>query len=66
MRAMRRGTGPWPFPLRTTLMAYDSGKRLLLYALANFAALRAWNAAPVYQQAIAVIGRQIDGASALR
>ena len=28
---------------------------------ANFAALQAWNAAPVYQQAIAVIGRQIDG-----
>jgi membrane-bound lytic murein transglycosylase B len=27
----------------------------------NFAALQAWNAAPVYQQAIAVIGRQIDG-----
>jgi membrane-bound lytic murein transglycosylase B len=29
---------------------------------ANFAALQAWNAAPVYEQAIAVIGRQIDGA----
>ncbi len=28
---------------------------------ANFAALQAWNAATVYQQAIAVIGRQIDG-----
>jgi hypothetical protein len=28
---------------------------------ANFAALQAWNAAQVYQQAIAVIGRQIDG-----
>ena len=28
---------------------------------ANFAALQAWNAAPVYEQAIAVIGRQIDG-----
>ncbi len=27
----------------------------------NFAALQAWNAAPVYEQAIAVIGRQIDG-----
>jgi membrane-bound lytic murein transglycosylase B len=27
----------------------------------NFAALQAWNAAPVYQQAIAVISRQIDG-----
>ena len=36
---------------------------------ANFAALQAWNAAPVYQQAIAIIGRQIDGGggtSALR
>jgi membrane-bound lytic murein transglycosylase B len=29
---------------------------------ANFAAIQAWNAAPVYQQAIALIGRQIDGA----
>jgi membrane-bound lytic murein transglycosylase B len=28
---------------------------------ANFAALQAWNAAPVYQRAIAIIGRQIDG-----
>jgi membrane-bound lytic murein transglycosylase B len=28
---------------------------------ANFAAIQAWNAAPVYQRAIAVIGRQIDG-----
>jgi membrane-bound lytic murein transglycosylase B len=28
---------------------------------ANFAALQAWNAAPVYQQAFAVVGRQIDG-----
>jgi membrane-bound lytic murein transglycosylase B len=36
---------------------------------ANFAALQAWNAAPVYQQAIAVIGREIDegeGTSAAR
>jgi membrane-bound lytic murein transglycosylase B len=29
---------------------------------ANFGALQAWNAAPVYQRAIAVIGQQIDGA----
>src|SRR6478672_3231449 len=28
---------------------------------ANFAAIQAWNAAPVYQRAIAFIGRQIDG-----
>jgi membrane-bound lytic murein transglycosylase B len=28
---------------------------------ANFGAIRAWNAAPVYQQAIALIGGQIDG-----
>src|SRR5215467_138975 len=28
---------------------------------ANFAAIQAWNAAPVYQRAIALIGRQIDG-----
>ncbi len=28
----------------------------------NFAAIQAWNAAPVYEQAIAVVGRQIDGA----
>src|SRR6185437_17076254 len=27
---------------------------------ANFAALQAWNAAPVYQQAIALVGRKID------
>jgi membrane-bound lytic murein transglycosylase B len=27
---------------------------------ANFAALQAWNAATVYQQAIAIVGRQID------
>jgi membrane-bound lytic murein transglycosylase B len=27
---------------------------------ANFAAIQAWNAAPVYQRAIAIIGRQID------
>jgi membrane-bound lytic murein transglycosylase B len=27
---------------------------------ANFAAIQAWNAAPVYQRAIALIGRQID------
>jgi membrane-bound lytic murein transglycosylase B len=33
---------------------------------ANFAALQAWNAAPVYQQAIAVIGRQIDGGEGYR
>jgi membrane-bound lytic murein transglycosylase B len=28
---------------------------------ANFAALQAWNAASVYQRAIAIVGRQIDG-----
>jgi membrane-bound lytic murein transglycosylase B len=28
---------------------------------ANFAAIQAWNAAPVYQRAIAVLGQQIDG-----
>jgi len=28
---------------------------------ANFAAIQAWNAAPVYQKAIAIIGQQIDG-----
>ncbi len=27
----------------------------------NFAAIQAWNAAPVYQQAIALIGKKIDG-----
>src|SRR5882724_9779806 len=27
----------------------------------NFAAIEAWNAAPVYQRAIALMGRQIDG-----
>jgi membrane-bound lytic murein transglycosylase B len=27
----------------------------------NFGAIQAWNAAPVYERAIAVIGRQIDG-----
>jgi membrane-bound lytic murein transglycosylase B len=35
----------------------------------NFAAIQAWNAAPVYERAIAVVGRQIDeggGASAKR
>ncbi len=30
---------------------------------ANFAAIEAWNAAPVYQKAIALMGRQIDGES---
>ena len=28
---------------------------------ANFAAIEAWNAAQVYQKAIAIMGRQIDG-----
>src|SRR2546430_9562730 len=28
---------------------------------ANFAAIQAWNAAGVYQKAIALLGRQIDG-----
>ena len=28
---------------------------------ANFGAIQAWNAAPVYQRAIALMGRQIDG-----
>ena len=28
---------------------------------ANFAAIQAWNAAPVYQRAIAIVGQQIDG-----
>jgi len=27
----------------------------------NFGAIQAWNAAPVYQRAIALIGQQIDG-----
>ena len=27
----------------------------------NFSAIQGWNAAGVYQQAIAIIGRQIDG-----
>jgi membrane-bound lytic murein transglycosylase B len=27
----------------------------------NFAAIQGWNAATVYQQAIALMGRQIDG-----
>jgi membrane-bound lytic murein transglycosylase B len=31
---------------------------------ANFAAIQAWNAAPVYQRAIALMGRQIDGGEA--
>src|SRR5262249_5588742 len=31
---------------------------------ANFGAIQAWNAAPVYQRAIALIGRQIDGGEA--
>jgi membrane-bound lytic murein transglycosylase B len=31
---------------------------------ANFAAIQAWNAAPVYQRAIALMGRQIDGEGA--
>ncbi len=31
---------------------------------ANFAAIEAWNAAPVYQRAIALMGRQIDGEGA--
>ena len=31
---------------------------------ANFAAIQAWNAATVYERAIAIIGQQIDGASA--
>lgn len=31
---------------------------------ANFAAIEAWNAAGVYQKAIALMGRQIDGGSA--
>lgn len=30
----------------------------------NFSAIQAWNAASVYQRAIAIIGRQIDGGSA--
>jgi membrane-bound lytic murein transglycosylase B len=36
---------------------YQSGE-------ANFAAIQAWNAAPVYQRAIALMGRQIDGEGA--
>jgi membrane-bound lytic murein transglycosylase B len=32
---------------------------------ANFAAIQAWNAAPVYQRAIALIGQQIDGAEGM-
>lgn len=31
---------------------------------ANFAAIQAWNAAPVYQRALALMGRQIDGEGA--
>lgn len=31
---------------------------------ANFAAIQAWNAAPVYQRAIALMGRQIEGGDA--
>jgi membrane-bound lytic murein transglycosylase B len=27
----------------------------------NFAAIQGWNAAGVYQQTIAIVGRQIDG-----
>jgi membrane-bound lytic murein transglycosylase B len=33
---------------------YQSGE-------ANFSAIQAWNAAPVYQRAIALIGQEIDG-----
>src|SRR6266403_1184600 len=33
---------------------------------ANFAAIQEWNAAPVYQRAIALIGQQIDGAEGAR
>ena len=32
---------------------------------ANFAAIEAWNAAPVYQRAIALMGRQIDSSGAI-
>src|SRR5215472_9266688 len=31
----------------------------------NFAAIQAWNAAPVYQRAIALMGRQIDASGAI-
>jgi membrane-bound lytic murein transglycosylase B len=30
----------------------------------NFAAIEAWNAATVYQQSIAIMGKQIDGGGA--
>jgi membrane-bound lytic murein transglycosylase B len=33
---------------------------------ANFAAIQAWNAAPVYQRAIAIVGGQIDGGESAR
>ncbi len=33
---------------------------------ANFGAIQEWNAAPVYQRAIALIGQQIDGAEGAR
>jgi membrane-bound lytic murein transglycosylase B len=33
---------------------YQPGER-------NFAAIQGWNAAPVYEKAIAIIGKQIDG-----
>src|SRR5215469_17082645 len=33
---------------------------------ANFAAIQAWNAAPVYQRAIAIVGQQIDGDTSAR
>ena len=32
----------------------------------NFAAIQAWNAAPVYEQAIAIVGKQIDGGGCAR
>jgi len=32
----------------------------------NFAAIQAWNAAPVYERAIAIVGQQIDGGGASR
>jgi membrane-bound lytic murein transglycosylase B len=40
------------------ILAYGTGN---LDVEPNFAAIEAWNAASVYQRAIALMGRQIDG-----
>jgi membrane-bound lytic murein transglycosylase B len=50
-----------PKPQRCAIYTRNRPSTISTSGEANFGVIQAWNAAPVYQRAIAIVGQQIDG-----